>query len=128
VYNGNAFTSAYTTTFLGSDASSATVAGMVTQTNAGTYTSSLGVSGAILDNYNTPVITDANLVISPKPVTVTKFDKSRGSRNQTTNLIEGTVGLIIDARGRPYNVELGTPGRIEALRSFLSAFGLPLPK
>ena len=63
-----------------------------------------------------------------KPVTVTKFDKSRGSRNQTTNLIEGTVGLIIDARGRPYNVELGTPGRIEALRSFLSAFDLPLPK
>jgi hypothetical protein len=63
-----------------------------------------------------------------KPVTVTKFDKSRGSRNQTTNLIEGTVGLIIDARGRPYSVELGTPGRIEALRSFLSAFGLPLPK
>ena len=63
-----------------------------------------------------------------KPVTVTKFDKSRGSRNQTTNLIEGTVGLIIDARGRPYNLELGTPGRIEALRSFLSAFELPLPK
>jgi hypothetical protein len=63
-----------------------------------------------------------------KPVTVTKFDKSRGSRNQTTNLIEGTVGLIIDARGRPYNFELGTPGRIEALRSFLTAFGLPLPK
>ena len=44
---------------------------MVLQTNAGTYTSGLGVTGAVLSNYSTPVITDANFVISPKSITVT---------------------------------------------------------
>jgi hypothetical protein len=52
-----------------------------------------------------------------KPVTVTRFDSARGNRNQTTNLVEGTVGLIIDARGRQMNI-----------RSYLAAFGLPVPK
>jgi len=63
-----------------------------------------------------------------KPVTVKRFDQSRGNRDQTTNLIEGTVGLIIDARGRPYQIDLNSPNRIEHLRSNLAAFGLPLPK
>ena len=63
-----------------------------------------------------------------KPVTVRKFDLTRGNRDQTTNLIEGTVGIVVDARGRPYNVELSTPGRIEKMRSYLAAFGLPLPQ
>ena len=64
-----------------------------------------------------------------KPVTVTRFDQARGNRNQTTNLIEGTVGLIIDARGRGgAEMALNTPGRIQKLRSYLSAFSLPLPK
>ena len=64
-----------------------------------------------------------------KPVTVTQFDKARGNRNQTTNLIEGTVGLIIDARGRGgAEMSLATPGRIAKLRSYLAAFNLPLPK
>lgn len=62
-----------------------------------------------------------------KSVVVRKFDVSKGNRDQTTNLIDGTVGLIIDTRGRPFNLELNTPGRIEKLRSYLSAFGLPLP-
>ena len=64
-----------------------------------------------------------------KAVVVTQFDKARGNRNQTTNLIEGTVGLIIDARGRGgAEMSLATPGRIAKLRSYLSAFNLPLPK
>lgn len=63
-----------------------------------------------------------------KPVTVTRFDTARGARNQNTNLIEGTVGLIIDARGRSFDLKLDTPGRIQKLRSYLSAFNLPLPK
>jgi uncharacterized protein (TIGR01319 family) len=64
-----------------------------------------------------------------KPVTITQFDKARGNRNQTTNLIEGTVGLIIDARGRGgAEMTLATPGRIAKLRSYLKAFDLPLPK
>jgi len=62
-----------------------------------------------------------------KPVTVKRFDTSKGNRNQTTNLIDGQVGLIIDTRGRPFNLELNTPGRVEKLRSYLNAFGLPLP-
>lgn len=62
-----------------------------------------------------------------KPVTVRRFDASKGNRNQTTNLIDGQVGLIIDTRGRPFNVELKSPGRIERLRKSLAAFGLPLP-
>jgi hypothetical protein len=32
---------------------------MATGTNAGTYTSTLVISGAALDNYNTPTITNA---------------------------------------------------------------------
>lgn len=62
-----------------------------------------------------------------KALTVRRFDTSRGDRDQTTNLVEGTVGLIIDARGRPFNIDLNTPGRVEKLRSYLGAFGLPLP-
>ncbi len=62
-----------------------------------------------------------------KPVTVRRFDTSKGNRNQYTNLIDGQVGLIIDTRGRPFNIELNTPGRIEKLRKYLQAMGLPLP-
>lgn len=62
-----------------------------------------------------------------KPVTVRKFDTSKGNRNQTTNLIDGQVGLIIDTRGRPFNIDLNTPGRVDKLRKYLSAMGLPLP-
>lgn len=62
-----------------------------------------------------------------KPVTVRRFDTSKGNRNQYTNLIDGQVGLIIDTRGRPFNIELNTPGRIEKLRKYLGAMGLPLP-
>jgi hypothetical protein len=71
IYNGNAYTSAYTTTFLVSDAVSATITGMVSETNAGTYTSSLGVTGAVLANYNTPAINDASFVITPKAIIIT---------------------------------------------------------
>jgi hypothetical protein len=62
-----------------------------------------------------------------KSVTVKRFDTSKGNRDQTTNLIDGQVGLIIDTRGRPFNLEMISPGRIEKLRSYLNAFGLPLP-
>jgi hypothetical protein len=68
VYKGSAFTGTYTTTAVNGE--TFTVAGLATGTNAGTYTSALTVSGAALANYNTPVITDANLIISAKPVTI----------------------------------------------------------
>jgi uncharacterized protein (TIGR01319 family) len=62
-----------------------------------------------------------------KPETAKRFDTNKGNRDHTTNLIDGTVGLIIDTRGRPYQIDLNTPGRIEKLRKSLTAFGLPTP-
>lgn len=63
-----------------------------------------------------------------KAEVIKRFETSRGNRDHATNLIGGTVGLIIDCRGRPNNFSLNTPGRIERLRKSLSALGLPLPK
>jgi autotransporter-associated beta strand protein len=51
---------------------------MATGTNAGTYTSNLQVSGAALDNYNTPTITNANLVVAPATIVIT------GANNNVT--------------------------------------------
>jgi uncharacterized protein (TIGR01319 family) len=63
-----------------------------------------------------------------KSVTAKLFDRSKGRRDHTTNLTDGLVGLIIDTRGRPFTLDLNTPNRIQKLRSYLEAFGLPLPK
>ncbi len=61
-----------------------------------------------------------------KAVTIKSFDTT-GEREQGSTLIGGAVGLIIDTRGRPFNIELHSPGRVEKLRSYLKAFNLPLP-
>jgi uncharacterized protein (TIGR01319 family) len=42
-------------------------------------------------------------------------------------MVDGLLGLIIDTRGRPFNLELNTPGRVATLRKTLEAMGLPLP-
>ncbi|NDG14102.1 MAG: hypothetical protein EB110_00275, partial [Betaproteobacteria bacterium] len=55
VYNGNPFVGTYTSTALGSDASAMTVTGQASGTNAGTYTSNLAVTGAVLANWSTPM-------------------------------------------------------------------------
>lgn len=62
-----------------------------------------------------------------KAVTVKRFDTSKGHRDQTTNLIDGQLGLIIDTRGRPFDIRLEAAGRVANLRSYLEAMGLPLP-
>ena len=62
-----------------------------------------------------------------KPVIARSFDTNRGNRDKTTNMIEGGVGLIVDARGRPFYVDLNAPNRIQKLRSYLEALSLPLP-
>jgi hypothetical protein len=62
-----------------------------------------------------------------KSVTVRRFETSKGSRDSTTNLIGGTVGLMIDTRGRPFSVDIATPDRISKLRKTLAAFNLPQP-
>ncbi|MEI6590352.1 MAG: autotransporter-associated beta strand repeat-containing protein, partial [Verrucomicrobiota bacterium] len=70
-YKGSAYTGTYTTTALGTDAAGLTVTGQASGINAGTYTSSLVASGAVLANYNTPTVSNADVVISPKAVTIT---------------------------------------------------------
>jgi filamentous hemagglutinin family protein len=100
IYNGNAFTGTYTTTAVNGETFNVT--GQATGTNAGTYTSALNVSGAALANYNTPVITNANLVISRKPVSLTNVARSTPYDGLSTNsdlangmtyTVSGLVGL-----------------------------------
>ena len=67
----SAYTGNYTSTFLGSDASLAVISGLATGTNVGSHASNIAVSGAVLDNYNVPIISDASLLISPRPISFT---------------------------------------------------------
>ncbi len=96
-YRGTAYTGTYTTTALGSDASSITVTGQATGINAGTYTSNLSASGSILNNYNTPTIINANLVISPAPLGIELTGTYAGTRTIApstfivTGLLNGDV-------------------------------------
>jgi hypothetical protein len=60
---------------------------LATGTNAGTYTSNLQVSGAALDNYNTPTITNANLVVSPKPLSISAQTALNKTYDATTNSV-----------------------------------------
>ncbi len=67
-----------------------------------------------------------------KNVTITptkNFDVGEGKGKPVTARLEGgTVGIILDGRGRPFQIDLAMPGRIAKLRSWLTAFGLPVPK
>ena len=75
-YKGSAYTGTYTSSaMVPADANLISVSGVATGTDAGTYTSSLAVSlsGSALTNYSAPVITNANLVVSPKPITITNI-------------------------------------------------------
>lgn len=65
-----------------------------------------------------------NVVIEPTK----NFDVGEGKgKARQAKLEGGTVGIIIDARGRPFSIDLSTPNRIEKQRSWLKAFGLPMP-
>jgi autotransporter-associated beta strand protein len=118
-YNGSAYTGTYSTNFLGNDLTSATITGAATGTNVGTYASNLAVTGGVLNNYNTPVITNANFVVSPKPITIsgiTATGKIYDSNNTVTlNKPEvATLGFIsrdgisINTIGVFDNVNVGT--------------------
>ena len=93
VYNGTAYTGSYTTTLLGSD--TATVTGMATGTNAGTYNSNLQVSGAALSNYNTPTITNANLVIDPKSLTISGQVANNKVYDATTDAVLNSTNAAL---------------------------------
>jgi filamentous hemagglutinin family protein len=82
IYTGEIYTSTYTTTFLSAtDANNATITGTVSESNAGTYSSHLAVTGSSLVNYNTPIITDANLVIAKAPLIVKALSLTRVAGN-----------------------------------------------
>ena len=56
------------------------------------------------------------------------FDLGAGKGKSITRKLEGgTVGVIIDARGRPFHLALEAADRVANLRSWLEAMGLPLP-
>jgi hypothetical protein len=56
------------------------------------------------------------------------FDVGAGrGKDRTVELEGGLVGIIVDARGRPLNIELGTPNRVAKLKEWLAAMGLPVP-
>lgn len=57
------------------------------------------------------------------------FDVGAGKGRPISAKLEGgTVGIIVDARGRPFMVDFANPNRVSKLRSYLTAFGLPAPK
>jgi uncharacterized protein (TIGR01319 family) len=56
------------------------------------------------------------------------FDVGAGKGKPISQKLEGgLVGIIIDARGRPFNIELNMPNRVAKLREWLEAMGLPKP-
>lgn len=67
-----------------------------------------------------------------KNVTVTptkNFDVGAGKGNKVEARLEGgTVGIVIDGRGRPLILPTENATRIAKLREWLEAMGLPLPK
>ena len=56
------------------------------------------------------------------------FDIGAGKGKPKTMKCEGgTVGIIVDARGRPFSLPTDTSTRVAKLREWLQAMGLPLP-
>jgi uncharacterized protein (TIGR01319 family) len=66
-----------------------------------------------------------------KEVTVTPakgFDVCAGKGKSVTKTLEGgTVGIMIDGRGRPFSLPTDSTVRVKKLREWLQAMGLPLP-
>ncbi len=57
------------------------------------------------------------------------FDVGAGKGKTVKQKLEGgTVGIMIDARGRPFTLPTETAQRTAKLREWLQAFGLPLPR
>jgi len=56
------------------------------------------------------------------------FDVGEGKGKTVSKKLEGgTVGIIVDARGRPFNLPAESATRVAKLREWLKAMGLPLP-
>ena len=125
VYRGTAYTGSYTTTAVNSE--TFTVTGMATGTDVGTYTSALSVSGAALSNYNTPVISNANFVISKADLTLSGSQVYNGGTavagsNLTAN---GAAGQTFTITGSGDTTNL-TSANIQTASTLNSATGLSL--
>jgi uncharacterized protein (TIGR01319 family) len=56
------------------------------------------------------------------------FDVGAGKGKPLSTQVQGgTVGLIVDTRGRPFQVQFADPDRILKQRGYLEALGLPSP-
>ncbi len=56
------------------------------------------------------------------------FDMGAGKGKAITKKVEGgTVGIIVDARGRPFSLTTDAAARVKNNRDWLQAMGLPLP-
>jgi len=74
IYDGSSHSGTYTTSaMIAADVNLISVTGVASGTDAGSYSSNLAVtlSGSALTNYTAPLITNGNLVISPKSITIT---------------------------------------------------------
>jgi uncharacterized protein (TIGR01319 family) len=73
-----------------------------------------------------PLGRDQTLPVSIEPGK--GFDVGAGKGKAISVTVEGgTVGLMIDARGRPFSLPTDDTQRIAKLREWLQAMGLPLP-
>ena len=125
VYRGTAYTGSYTTTAVNSE--TFTVTGVATGTDVGTYTSALSVSGAALSNYNTPVISNANFVISKANLTLSGSQVYNGGTavagsNLTANGVAGQT-FTITGSGDATNL---TSANIQTASLLNSVTGLTL--
>jgi hypothetical protein len=56
------------------------------------------------------------------------FDVGKGNGQSLSAKLEGgTVGIMVDARGRPFQLPTDDATRLKKLRDWLQAMGLPLP-
>lgn len=62
-----------------------------------------------------------------KAVTARRFETTKGRRDHCTNLTRGLMGLIVDARGRPFTLPADKVARVAKLKSWLQAMSLHVP-
>ena len=102
-YNGSAYTGTYTINATqASDLALITVTGMPTGVTPGTYPSNLVVTltGSALSNFVTPVVTNANLVISPKIISivnsplVTTYDRATQYSQLASNTLYTSTAMV----------------------------------
>lgn len=75
-----------------------------------------------------PLGKDEFKTVSIEPSRGFDVGKGKGKPIESIKLEGGGVGIIIDARGRPFTLPTDGTERVAKLREWLQAMGLPLPK